>query len=211
MFFPQILFTVDGDPNTTHSLDMLKLSPKITIDKGKEEELADGTTQVASEVITFESAVFRADKEYFDYLRFLNNQNITLQIFDINVPRGLLITIHGIKISVSFIAQTDDSALIRINASREVPPMAADADNPPITLGETPSNHGLLHLNLTDHNGAPTVGLYWHLSDDLGLETFATNIHGNIFALIPAGTYDSPYGSTVTIHPYAITKVTQSK
>lgn len=207
MFFPQILFTVDGDPNTTHSLDMLKLSPKITIDKGKEEELADGTTQVASEVITFESAVFRADKEYFDYLRFLNNQNITLQIFDINVPKGLLITIHGIKISVSFIAQTDDSALIRINASREVPPMAADADNPPITLGETPGNHGLLHLNLTDQNGAPIVGAAF----DVGLEIFATNIHGNIFALIPAGEFDSPFGPTVTIHPYAITKVTQSK
>lgn len=185
MWFPQILFTHHGAgvDEEKFSLDQLQLSPKITIDKGKEELLADGTVQIASETISIETAVFRCDKDYADHLLFFNNRLIDVRMFDVAMESSPYITLRGCRVSVSLIAQNDDSALIKLTATREVNYRPSYDGVPPFQISSIES-HALVKITLLKPNGTPSIGSYVSFRRADGLISEGnTNALGEAFCL----------------------------
>ncbi len=139
-------------------LDLVKAHPRLTIDKDKLEELAEGTHNVASEKVDFETATFRVTLPYLTMLRELLESVpvVDFLLADVTCTKSIIYDLRGMRPHIAILAQDDDSAIIKLTAGYI---RSTCDDSIPIVEHKVADSWGIILGTVVDEKGDPIQGV----------------------------------------------------
>lgn len=176
-------------------IDFIKRAPKITTEPTISEDYNDGTTGTAEEKLSLEFATFKTDKAHFDYLSSLKGTLLDFLLFD-TADDSFITAAFGLRLHVNPVAQTSESAIINLSASRSFP------SNPSLegillVAGLTP--YGVISGTVLRPDATtPDSGVLVSVTGSTGTFTDTTDADGNYLLYVNALAAGTTFTFTLT-------------
>lgn len=206
--FPDVYIRPAGTPLTQFSLltgnntldgwdrlDFIKRFPKYETSQEVKEEYTDGTEGTAEEKISVTFSTFRCDKANYELLRGYHNTAVDMLIYDC-ADDTFICAFWGLKMNVSPVAQSEESAIINLTAERKYPSNIA-LNQVMLLAPNTPA--GILSGYVMRPDGTtPDAGVLVSVTGSSRTYTDTTDAEGNYLLQVYADSTGVTYIFTLT-------------